>query len=484
MSDLLDCRFGAGQVFDVQYNYSGTLGVDRMLNVSGAKRPYQSANPPAGALGEDDIADGDYFAFVDSVSDPGTYALQQFDSGNALVRTLHDTGSFRATGPGIVHYLGNGFYGTVFTTQSTLELGGSGSFDITAENPTDVEVLSFTDCLATPLPTGSAPASWTDETLGALVAGVAFSDGVAADGSPAPTYAVTAGALPAGLVLDANTGAITGTPTGAGDFSFTITATNGSGSIERAFSGSVAAAPTAPAAWSDETLGALRVGTASTDGVAADGNPAPTYSVTAGALPAGLVLDAATGAITGTPTTAGAFSVTITATNSEGSISTTITGTVAAAPTAAVELELGFGTGTDLSTGDTVTTVRGEKLKPGSTYTLTLFSTPRVLATGTVDANGAFSQQVTVPADIASGSHRLVIGGVDDNDAAVERSGWFWVDEFGVVGNVSTAGPVSAPPMLARSGAPLDVLVSAGATLLALGVAAIGARRRFATATR
>ena len=52
------------------------------------------------------------------------------------------------------------------------------------------------------------------------------------------------------------------------------------------------------------------------DGVSAFGNPAATYSLSAGALPTGLSLDTATGAITGTPTAAGAaYDFTITVTN-------------------------------------------------------------------------------------------------------------------------------------------------------------------------
>ena len=42
------------------------------------------------------------------------------------------------------------------------------------------------------------------------------------------TYAVTSGALPAGLTLNTSTGVISGNPTTAGVFTFTVTATNGS----------------------------------------------------------------------------------------------------------------------------------------------------------------------------------------------------------------------------------------------------------------
>lgn len=53
-----------------------------------------------------------------------------------------------------------------------------------------------------------------------------YSFSVTATGTPAPTFGVT-GPLPPGLTLNPTTGVLSGTPTQAGSFSFTITASNG-----------------------------------------------------------------------------------------------------------------------------------------------------------------------------------------------------------------------------------------------------------------
>jgi hypothetical protein len=58
--------------------------------------------------------------------------------------------------------------------------------------------------------------------------GIAYSDGVAA--SETASYSVFSGALPGGLSLNTSNGAITGTPTTPGTFTFVIRATNVTGS--------------------------------------------------------------------------------------------------------------------------------------------------------------------------------------------------------------------------------------------------------------
>lgn len=127
---------------------------------------------------------------------------------------------------------------------ATYSCGTSATFTINCE-----EVLSgglvneFTFNI-----TGTAPAcptyppAWIDQTLGGFQAGVAYSDSVSATNSP--TYSLISGALPTGISRSG--GALSGTPTvGGQSYSFTLQASNVDGSVTAAFSGTVAAAPTA-----------------------------------------------------------------------------------------------------------------------------------------------------------------------------------------------------------------------------------------------
>ncbi|MBB6368615.1 outer membrane autotransporter protein [Xanthomonas sacchari] len=157
-----------------------------------------------------------------------------------------------------------------------------------------------------------APAS-----LPAATAGSAYSQTVLASGGTAPyTFSLTAGALPAGLTLS-SAGVLSGTPTASGSFNFTLSATDSgtptSGS--RAYTLTVAAPTlTLPAT----TLPNGTAGQAYSAAVTpASGGIAPyAYTVSAGALPAGVTVNGASGALSGTPTVAGNFSFTLTATDS------------------------------------------------------------------------------------------------------------------------------------------------------------------------
>lgn len=90
--------------------------------------------------------------------------------------------------------------------------------------------------------TGTAPKITTATALPALSAGVAAAPvQLAATGTAPITYAITAGAAPAGMTLSA-AGVYAGKPTASGSFSFTVTATNAAGTGTAMFTQMVGAA--------------------------------------------------------------------------------------------------------------------------------------------------------------------------------------------------------------------------------------------------
>ncbi|WP_133501437.1 autotransporter domain-containing protein, partial [Cognatilysobacter terrigena] len=157
-------------------------------------------------------------------------------------------------------------------------------------------------------------------TVAAGTAGVAYTQTFAASGGIAPyRYAVASGTLPTGLALDANTGALTGTPTAAGSFTFAIRATDSTTGTPASVTTSYTLAMSAPViAITPTTLPAAVANTAYTQTLSASGGTGPyRFTVTTGTLPAGLTL-ASNGTLSGTPTADGAFSFTVTATDALG----------------------------------------------------------------------------------------------------------------------------------------------------------------------
>jgi hypothetical protein len=169
----------------------------------------------------------------------------------------------------------------------------------------------------------------TTATLPSATVGVVYSQTLSASGggsSATYTYAVTSGSLPAGLLLSAS-GVISGTPTAAGPFSFTVTATESGNS---SLTGSqvyalTVAAPTITL--TPTTLPAGEVGVLyASQTITASGGISPyTYSISSGALPAGLTLST-TGALSGTPTASGTFTFTVRATDSSTGAGSPCTG--------------------------------------------------------------------------------------------------------------------------------------------------------------
>lgn len=138
---------------------------------------------------------------------------------------------------------------------------------------------------------------------------------------PTPTaWSVSSGSLPAGLTLNSANGLLSGSPTTTGDYSFHISATDGSQSDTQSYTMSVVQplTVTPPAATAGEVGRPFNLALAATGG-----KQAYTWSLATGSTPpAGLTLDPATGTISGTPTIAGATVMKVTVTDSLGLTST------------------------------------------------------------------------------------------------------------------------------------------------------------------
>ncbi|RNL77423.1 Ig domain-containing protein [Nocardioides marmorisolisilvae] len=155
----------------------------------------------------------------------------------------------------------------------------------------------------------SPPPVITTTTLPDGVKSAAYSTTLAetSDSGLSGTWAVTQGALPPGVTLDAATGHLSGAPTASDDYAFTVTFTE---TAAQTSDSQGLILHVSPAANSPEitttTLANGTVGTAYPT-QQLQGSGAGTWSITKLALPPGLNLNGLTGQITGTPTAAGDY---------------------------------------------------------------------------------------------------------------------------------------------------------------------------------
>jgi Putative Ig domain len=171
--------------------------------------------------------------------------------------------------------------------------------------------LNIPDVTTTVTVTG--PLGITTPSLPNGVVGLAYSGPVAASGGVLP-YVWTATGLPAGLSIDSASGTITGTPTAAGPATINVTVTDATSGTHLTASKSFPVTISPGITITTASLPNGFVGAAYSAPNSATGGTTP-YVWTATGLPAGLSIDPASGAITGTPTTAGAATVNVTVTD-------------------------------------------------------------------------------------------------------------------------------------------------------------------------
>src|SRR5687768_7476195 len=182
--------------------------------------------------------------------------------------------------------------------------GGTYNVSISATNATNTGSATLVLTISENPPVITSPLTASGTT------GVAFSYTITANNG---TTGFSATGLPPGLVVNAASGVISGTPTNPGTFNVSITATNGSGSDTETLVLTIALGP--PMITSPTTAANSSVGVAYS-GYTITAASLPT-SFGASNLPPGLVVNPTTGAITGTPTSAAGspYNATVTASN-------------------------------------------------------------------------------------------------------------------------------------------------------------------------
>jgi Putative Ig domain/Bacterial lectin len=272
---------------------------------------------------------------------------------------------------------------------------------------------------------------------------VAYSDQLTVTGGTGPyTWSVSAGTLPPGLGLGTSSGLLSGTPTTAGTYSFTIKVTDHSGLTDTEpvtvsiIPGPALTFAAPPPGWTHTVYG---------DTLTESGGTAPfTWSVASGSLPAGISLSP-DGNLSGTPTATGTFAFTIQVTDANGQSATEATSisvsagvsTTFAAPPAAI-------TGSPYT--DTLTATGGT---PPYTWSVNAGSLPAGI--------GLTSAGVLAGTPTTAGSYTFSVNVIDQNNGIATTS-----ITLVVFGGLSLNFP--APPSGTVGTAYTDTLTATGGT--------------------
>lgn len=113
-----------------------------------------------------------------------------------------------------------------------------------------------------------------------------------------------------------------------------------------------------------------------------------------------------------------------------------------------LDLVLQFAVGANLHTSAGRVDVTGSDMPEGAAWTITVHSTPTVLATGTIGPSGALTTAVTLPTDLPAGVHRVEVVCTEGAESYTATA-WFTVDAAGAVTAISYVSATPAPPTTA-----------------------------------
>jgi hypothetical protein len=247
---------------------------------------------------------------------PGT--LSSATANSAYSATVSASGgsgsySFAVTSGSLPGWLSlNGSTGVLSGTPTTT---GTSTFTVTA---TDSNTGATGSQAYTLKVNAASSLTVSPASLSSATANGAYSATVSASGgSGTYSFAVTSGSLPSWLTLNGSTGVLSGTPSFTGTATFTITATDsGISGLTGSQAYTLKVNPASSLTVTPPTLANATANTAYTVTLGATGGSgAATFAVTSGSLPAWLSLNSSTGVLSGTPTTTGKATFTITATD-------------------------------------------------------------------------------------------------------------------------------------------------------------------------
>lgn len=228
-----------------------------------------------------------HYNFTGGTPPPGLTLTSVNDSSGGIGRLAGTP-----TTPG--HYL---FYVTITTPESPTCLGDR------ADRLFEMSV-------------GVAPLAIKTASLRTGIAGQAYTETLAASGGGSQTWSATG--LPAGLSVSGAT--IVGTPTASGDFNVTITVNNGTSSKSAQYVLKIIE----PLKVTTSGARVAEVGRPFSTKLAVTGGSG-THSLAVTGVPAGLTFDTVSGALSGSPTSAGVYTVKVTVTDTTSGLTQDVT---------------------------------------------------------------------------------------------------------------------------------------------------------------